>query len=80
MNRRFWVVLSTVLLLVAVAPMIAQREHAEGYEVLVTLNDEIRADAIPPVVEGLPSGSKRSPSFGVASPQSYRPAGQCPKK
>jgi hypothetical protein len=54
MNRRFWVVLSTVLLLVAVAPMIAQREHAEGYEVLVTLNDEIRADAIPPVVEGVP--------------------------
>lgn len=54
MNRRFWVVLSTVLLLVAVAPMIAQQEHAEGYEVLVTLNDEIRADAIPPVVEGVP--------------------------
>jgi|HubBroStandDraft_4_1064222.scaffolds.fasta_scaffold01104_5 hypothetical protein len=54
MNRRFWVVLSTVLLLVAVAPMIAQQEHAEGYAVLVALNDEIRADAIPPVVEGVP--------------------------
>jgi hypothetical protein len=54
MNRRFWVVLSSVLLLVAVAPMIAQQEHAEGYEVLVTLNDEIRADAIPPVAEGVP--------------------------
>jgi hypothetical protein len=54
MNRRFWVVLSSVLLLVAVAPMIAQQEHAEGYAVLVALNDEIRADAIPPVVEGVP--------------------------
>lgn len=54
MNRRFWVTLSSVLLLVAVAPMIAQQQHGEGYEVLVALNNEIRADAIPPVVEGVP--------------------------
>ncbi|HXN64674.1 MAG TPA: DUF885 family protein [Candidatus Acidoferrales bacterium] len=54
MSRGFWVILSCVLLLVAVAPMMAQQQHAEGYELLVRLNDEIRADAVPPVVDGVP--------------------------
>jgi hypothetical protein len=54
MSRGFWVILSCVLLLVAVAPMVAQQQHAEGYDVLVHLNDEIRADAVPPVVDGVP--------------------------
>ena len=54
MNRRLWVGLSSVLLLVAVAPLIAQQQHGEGYEALVALNNEIRADAVPSVVDGVP--------------------------
>jgi hypothetical protein len=66
MNRRLRALLSGILFVMAFARLsIAQQQSTGGYDELVALNNEIRADAMPPVVDGVPD---------------YRPAATVPRQ
>jgi hypothetical protein len=66
MNRRLRALLSAILFVMAFPrPSIAQQQSAGGYDELVALNNEIRADAMPPIVDGVPD---------------YRPAATAPRQ
>src|ERR1700683_4316338 len=55
MSGRFGTIVSGILVtLVFACPTFAQEQSAAGYNTLVALYNEIRADATPPVVDGVP--------------------------
>src|ERR1700683_5144627 len=55
MSGRFGTIVSGILVtLVFACPTFAQEQSAAGYNTLVALYNDIRADATPPVIDGVP--------------------------
>ena len=85
MSGRFGTIVSGILVtLVFACPIFAQEQSATGYNTLVALYNEVRADATPPMVDGCRTiaprqslyGRQRSRIFDAVWPQFPCPPGR----